>query len=764
MKKHQALSLMLALILLASLSAGSAAAAPTQPGRALVAVYLDAPGRLAQAQAAGLQPYSQISTGRGEVLLAGAAPGQAGKAGIPLHLLDEDTTGASYYLAYSAGRSISWPGYGRVVLDLGDQVLLRADPAKAEKLLDLGVKIARISLEPQPWPADLSQAQADGAASLLAVTPDPNVQEMLSKVSTDTIYTYTAQLSGVQAATIGGAPYTITRRYSYSGTPIQKATQLATEHLQALGLYVENQVWGTSGTPSTYPNTIGQITGSTNPNDIYIIGAHIDDMPSSGNAPGADDNASGSVGTLIAADILSQYQWSCTLRFALWTGEEQGLYGSAAYATRAKNQAQTIKGYLNMDMISYNSGAPNEINLFSKSSVPGSVEMMNLYADTISAYGINLVPVKYPDDVMGNYSDNKSFWDKGYASIMAIEDYYGDETPYYHTASDTLSTVDMAYYTEFVKASLATFVHLSGCLITGTTPTAPAAPANLVATAASTSQINLTWTDSDSTENGFKIERCTGTDCSGTGAAFAQIAIVAANVTSYANTGLAASTSYSYRVRAFNGIGNSDYSNTASVSTQALPTPPAAPTGLTATAISTSQINLSWTDNAANETGFYVERCTGASCSSFTQIASLGANVTSYSNTGLSASTSYSYRVRAYNTGGNSGYSNTASATTQAAPTVPAAPTNLIATAASKSQINLTWTDNATNETGFKIERCKGSTCTNFAQIATVGANVTSYSSTGLSSNTTYRFRVRAYNATGNSSYSNIAAATTPRR
>ncbi|MBI5034618.1 MAG: S8 family serine peptidase [Chloroflexi bacterium] len=94
----------------------------------------------------------------------------------------------------------------------------------------------------------------------------------------------------------------------------------------------------------------------------------------------------------------------------------------------------------------------------------------------------------------------------------------------------------------------------------------------------------------------------------------------------------------------------------------------------------------------------------------------------------------------------------------------PAAPTNLVATTISKNQINLTWTDNATNETGFYIERCKGSTCTNFARIATVGANITTYSNTGLSANTTYRYRVHAYNASGTSAYSNIAAATTPRR
>jgi hypothetical protein len=96
--------------------------------------------------------------------------------------------------------------------------------------------------------------------------------------------------------------------------------------------------------------------------------------------------------------------------------------------------------------------------------------------------------------------------------------------------------------------------------------------------------------------------------------------------------------------------------------------------------------------------------------------------------------------------------------------TPPAAPTSLAATAVSKSQINLAWTYNADDETGFYIERCKGSTCTNFARIATVGANVTTYSNTGLSKNTTYRYRVQTYNASGVSGYSNMAAATTFRR
>ena len=77
--------------------------------------------------------------------------------------------------------------------------------------------------------------------------------------------------------------------------------------------------------------------------------------------------------------------------------------------------------------------------------------------------------------------------------------------------------------------------------------------------------------------------------------------------------------------------------------------------------------------------------------------------------------------------------------------------------AISSTQINLAWQDNSANEDGFKIERCQGNGCSNFAEIAEVGANVTTYSDTGLEPNTRYGYRVRAFNGVGNSGYSNIA-------
>jgi DNA-binding beta-propeller fold protein YncE len=180
-------------------------------------------------------------------------------------------------------------------------------------------------------------------------------------------------------------------------------------------------------------------------------------------------------------------------------------------------------------------------------------------------------------------------------------------------------------------------------------------------------------------------------------------------------------------------------------------TVPSAPSNLNATPSSKSQINLFWSDNSVDETGFKIERKTGSG-GIYAQIWTTSANVTSYSDTGLKYSTTYYYRIRAYNEAGNSSYSNESSATTYDL-SPPLAPSDLTATAVSSSQIDLSWSDNSLNETGFVIERHFW--FLGFEEIATVGANVTSYSDTGLSPSTYHDYRVYAFNDDGNSPTSN---------
>jgi PKD repeat protein len=292
----------------------------------------------------------------------------------------------------------------------------------------------------------------------------------------------------------------------------------------------------------------------------------------------------------------------------------------------------------------------------------------------------------------------------------------------------------------------------------------PTVPASLTATASGTSTINLLW--SASTDNvgvtGYRIERCQGSTCTN----FAQVGT--ATGTSYSSTGLAAGTAYRYRVRAHDAAGNlSGYSPIAVATTTAAADtiPPTVPASLTATASGTSTINLVWSASTDNVgvTGYRIERCQWSTCTNFVQVGT--ATGTSYSSTGLAAGTAYRYRVRAHDAAGNlSAYSPIATGATGAGldTTPPTVPASLTATGTGTSTINLVWSASTDNVgvTGYRIERCQWSTCTNFVQVGT--ATGTSYSSTGLAAGTAYRYRVRAHDAAGNlSGYSPIATGAT---
>jgi fibronectin type 3 domain-containing protein len=271
------------------------------------------------------------------------------------------------------------------------------------------------------------------------------------------------------------------------------------------------------------------------------------------------------------------------------------------------------------------------------------------------------------------------------------------------------------------------------------------APTNLVASAVSTSRINLSWLDNASNETGYRVERSLD------GVTWTLVtSALAAGSTSYSDSSALAGTTYSYRVQADSDSATSGYSNAATATTITL-----APGSLTASAVSSSRIDLSWSD-VNGETGYRVERSTDGT--NWFLAGTTGAGVTSFSDNGRSASTTYSYRIQAVNSGGGSAYSNTASATTLDAPTVPAAPSGLVASAMSSSRIDLTWSD-VEGLTSYQVERSVDGT--NWTIVGTTGADVTAFSDTGLAGSTTYSYRIQAINDAGASPYSTIASATT---
>jgi hypothetical protein len=440
----------------------TSAAASQLDGRALVRITCRNRADLSLVEEAGVPVYARLAGGSEPRLLAGATSETIEllrSQGLEVTVLDPDMRGARYYLVYPGPGHArpDWATYGRVLLDDGAQALLRTSSEEAGRLAEAGAELKAITFDAKP----LQPAQVGAIPSV--AEPDPFIRQMIAQVESSSVYSYTGDLSGEWPVMIGGEPFTITTRHTYSGVPIQKATQYAGEHLASLGLGIEYHEWG----GATYPNVIGELTGQTNPEDVYIITAHIDDMPSGGLAPGADDNASGSTAVLVAADILTQYQWDCTLRFALFTGEEQGLLGSSAYAQRAYNSGESILGVLNLDMIAWNTAESSpDIDLHARSSLPATLDLANVFSDVVSAYGLGLYPQIIENGVTA--SDHASFWSYGYAAILGIEDYYPnrhDFNPYYHTVNDQLEALNMGYYAEFVKASVATFAHMSDCLI-----------------------------------------------------------------------------------------------------------------------------------------------------------------------------------------------------------------------------------------------------------------------------------------------------------
>jgi PKD repeat protein len=236
------------------------------------------------------------------------------------------------------------------------------------------------------------------------------------------------------------------------------------------------------------------------PNDIVLVVAHLDSMPVGSVSPGADDNSSGSVGVMTAAELFSAKSFERTVRFVLFTGEEQGLYGSNRYADKVVADGDNIVAVYNMDMIAWDDVGGPDLRLHtrttSSSGYAGDLALANTFVDVVNTYGLSsgLSPIIDSDGITA--SDHSPFWNKGFSAILAIEDDVNDFCDYYHTTSDQISTLNMTYYTNYVKASIGTAAHLAR-VVGGNTLSA--------AFTHTTSMLEATFTDISTAPDGETI-------------------------------------------------------------------------------------------------------------------------------------------------------------------------------------------------------------------------------------------------------------------
>ncbi|MBN1671939.1 MAG: heparin lyase I family protein [Kiritimatiellae bacterium] len=192
-----------------------------------------------------------------------------------------------------------------------------------------------------------------------------------------------------------------------------------------------------------------------------------------------------------------------------------------------------------------------------------------------------------------------------------------------------------------------------------------------------------------------------------------------------------------------------------------LPDWPLPPNDVQLVVLSQSKIQVVWRDNSSNEDSFKIDR-RQSGATTWVRIAAPGRNATTYTDSGLSADTRYYYMIKASSSSaGDSPYSAAVATTTgplTAQP--PAAPAGLAATAVSPNRVELQWTDRSGNETSFKIDRRQSGTEA-WVRIAVPASDTTTYTDTGLPADTKFYYMVKAWNAAGNSDYSNVADART---
>lgn len=282
-------------------------------------------------------------------------------------------------------------------------------------------------------------APATFASPIVALAVDPRIAALAAGVSKANLTAHVTALSAL---------YT---RHSTRPENAQALDYVKKEMAKLPGWTVKTEAFST-----TYgPNVIAELPGLETPAEIVMIGGHLDSITFSGSAaraPGADDNATGSATVLELARLFTGFPLQKTLRLGWWNAEEQGLIGSNAYATAAKNRGDKILAYLNTDMNAYRaSGARVDVAFITNDSTASLIA----YLTQISLAYVPGLAVESGSFSSGS-SDHRSFFRNGFPAVFFFEDLQ-NYSPYIHSGNDTLgvSANDMDLATLISQSILA---------------------------------------------------------------------------------------------------------------------------------------------------------------------------------------------------------------------------------------------------------------------------------------------------------------------
>ena len=370
-------------------------------------------------------------TGHG-VLVVGDDSRDDSVAALGGRLLAENPKAHLYYTVrlFGGASRADLAAVSRILDFDGEEYLVEVEPNNVERFIAVPALRGRVSLN--GW------VMGRPTPKLGPVLSDPTVEQIVARVSPDSVLGFVRRLQQYG------------NRYS-TGDSCKAAAQWVAARFRAYGcdtVILEEHL------PNHAPNVIGiryGISGLRNP--YAIIDGHFDSYARD-SAPGADDNASGTVSAIEACRVTQGFQFQHDLRFIAFSGEEFGLFGSDYYAGQAHARGDEILGVLNFDMIAYEDVATEDLNLVTKIANPPCGPFSDWFAAVADTYTA-LACVKTMVDDNQN-SDHGPFWNNGYLAFCGIEDFW-PVNPYYHTPGDSIGAGynSNSFCTEVIRAGVA---------------------------------------------------------------------------------------------------------------------------------------------------------------------------------------------------------------------------------------------------------------------------------------------------------------------